>query len=68
MIWETAHGQAIQSGHIIHHRDGNKTNNTIENLESMPFKMHQSMHAKIAASTPEHLERFRQMKLTKRDH
>jgi hypothetical protein len=43
-IWETAHGQRIPSGHVIHHIDHNSSNNAVENLQLMTFRDHAVHH------------------------
>lgn len=42
-LWEEHHGP-IPPGHNIHHIDGNKSNNTIENLECLSVAEHMRMH------------------------
>lgn len=44
-IWKSVHGP-IPPGHHIHHKDGNKLNNSIENLECISQSEHMSLHAK----------------------
>jgi hypothetical protein len=44
-LWKTINGD-IQKGYAIHHKDGNKLNNRIENLESIDFGIHSSHHMK----------------------
>lgn len=41
--WKDAHGE-IPPGHDIHHKDENKENNSIENLEARPFTEHRREH------------------------
>lgn len=43
MIWEHYKGP-IPKGHVIHHKNGNKMNNTIENLECMSHAEHCRLH------------------------
>ena len=43
IIWEEANGP-IPDGHIIHHRDGDKTNNDIANLELIAWGVHSRNH------------------------
>lgn len=45
LIWEIARGQ-IPDKHDIHHKDGNKLNNHLDNLECIPHTQHLSLHAK----------------------
>jgi len=44
-IWEQYHGK-IPTGKVIHHKDGNKKNNEISNLECLTYKEHNSLHSK----------------------
>lgn len=44
MVWEHHHGP-IPKGHHIHHKDGNKLNNAIENLECLSHQDHLRLHA-----------------------
>lgn len=46
LVWERETGLPVPDGCIIHHKDGNKYNNTISNLQLMDAKAHVSMHAK----------------------
>jgi len=44
-IWMKYHGQ-IPEGYIIHHKNGNKKDNRIENLECISRKIHSFLHSK----------------------
>jgi len=44
LIWEEHFGP-IPPNHVVHHKDGNKLNNSINNLELMSKKQHQQHHA-----------------------
>lgn len=44
-VWEYHHGK-IPKGYHVHHKDGNKANNSINNLELMKAHEHESMHGK----------------------
>jgi hypothetical protein len=50
-VWKNNHGE-IEKGFHIHHKDGNKSNNSIENLEKISAFEHLSLHA----TTPEKKE------------
>jgi len=41
---------SIPSGHHIHHKDGNRLNNSLENLECISASDHLSLHRKYEAS------------------
>lgn len=43
LIWEHFKGQ-IPKGHVIHHKNGDKLNNSIENLECMSQTAHVRLH------------------------
>jgi hypothetical protein len=45
LVWETQKGK-IPKGYDIHHIDGNKLNNHIDNLQCLPHTEHLSMHMK----------------------
>ena len=44
LIWEDFYGCKIPDGYIIHHKNGNKTDNCILNLQLMRSTDHKSMH------------------------
>ncbi len=44
MIWEHLYG-TIPEGHQIHHKDGNKLNNSVKNLECLSKSDHMHLHA-----------------------
>ena len=48
LIWEEQFG-IIPEGRDIHHKDGNKRNNKIENLEILSRKEHKQRHKKISS-------------------
>lgn len=46
LAWEKHTGLSVPDGCIVHHKDGNKHNNNINNLQLMEAKTHVAMHAK----------------------
>lgn len=54
--WKHHNGE-IPDDHVIHHKDGDHTNNDIENLECMPKSEHMSMHTEERFEDEEYLER-----------
>lgn len=45
VIMENYLGRLLNSNEIVHHKDGNKHNNTLSNLELMDSKEHNRMHS-----------------------
>lgn len=59
-VWELHHGK-IPPGAVIHHIDGDRSNNSIENLQLIPS---QREHLKLHYSDPVVLEKQRRQVLT----
>lgn len=53
-VWKAAHGP-IPEGHVIHHLDGDSTNNDLSNLGCLPNREHAGHHMSERNRTPEHL-------------
>jgi hypothetical protein len=47
LVWETHNKRRLPKGHVIHHKDGDKLNNAIDNLELMTFSEHSKLHWKL---------------------
>ena len=45
-IWEKHHGKTIPENHEIHHLDGNRSNNNIDNLICVSMEEHLEIHNK----------------------
>lgn len=46
LVMEQALGRKLQKDEIVHHKDHDKENNSIENLELMSVREHTGMHSK----------------------
>lgn len=57
-IWEYYNGP-VPKGHQIHHKDFNKNNNDISNLECIPRAKHIKIHSDIHTWSKERLEKAR---------
>lgn len=44
LVWEKFHGKKMPKGYHIHHKDENKTNNDINNLQLMTASDHRKLH------------------------
>lgn len=47
-VWEYYYGE-VPEGYQIHHKDKDKSNNDISNLEAIPFSNHAKLHSKERA-------------------
>ena len=46
IVMELALGRRLERGEHVHHRDGNRANNILENLEVIPVHTHNSLHTR----------------------
>jgi len=53
-VMERHLGRSLLSTEIVHHRDGNRRNNHLDNLELIPWGKHTSLHRKGVSFTEEH--------------
>jgi hypothetical protein len=44
LVWEEGHEEVIPKGYVIHHKDGNKQNNALSNLQKMTRTAHRRHH------------------------
>lgn len=44
LIWEEHYGKSIPDGYVIHHKDGDRTNNEIFNLQCCEKTLHMRCH------------------------
>lgn len=59
-VWKHHHGD-IPDGHLIHHIDGDPTNNDIDNLECITPTEHAERHPDMGTVDPEHIERIQEL-------
>lgn len=53
LVMENYLGRYLKKGEIVHHKDENKTNNHIDNLQLMTDSKHKSYHAKKQGGSDE---------------
>ena len=63
LIYEKTHKLTLLSSAIIHHEDGNRSNNSIENLKMMSRAEHNSIHHKDKINSPETIKKMSQSKM-----
>lgn len=64
LVYEDAHGK-IPDGYHVHHKDGNKTNNVLSNLELISESEHHKIHAHDYTPTFEDRKKMSEEKLGK---
>lgn len=58
-VWMQYFGE-IPNGYHIHHKDKDKSNNSIDNLEMLEASAHHRLHAKEVANDPIKMQKLRQ--------
>lgn len=56
-VWEYFNGK-VPKGYHIHHTDGNKSNNTIENLQILSAPDHEALHAEFETDDQKYWRRI----------
>lgn len=71
-IWEFYNNKKVPNGYVIHHKDGNYKNNSIENLACLSAQEHFELHKKQKTQkgkSPEQIEHLNKIrKLSKEWH
>lgn len=65
LVYEKYHKLSLLSSAIIHHKDGNKLNNDIDNLEMISKSEHNKIHHKNKVNSPKTLDRMSKCKMGK---
>jgi len=64
-VWEEHYQKKIPEGFVIHHKDGNKVNNKVENLQVMTRSAH-SKHHDLLRRRKKMLAKRRRLRRTRR--
>ena len=43
-VWEKTNGKPVPDGFVVHHKDGNRFNNSVDNLELLERVSHNRLH------------------------
>ena len=65
LLYEDANNLTLLSTTIVHHKDGNKLNNSLDNLELMTKSEHNRIHHKNKKNSVETIHKMRISKLGK---
>lgn len=66
-VWNTAHPEdPVQAGDVIHHRDEDKTNDDLSNLEKTTQSVHAANHGRGRRHTEESREKMRRAQQARR--
>ena len=52
-------GRKLKRNEVVHHKDGNKRNNDLLNLEILSLSEHSSMHVKEQMKNPDYINELR---------
>ena len=63
LIYEEFHKLTLLPSAIVHHKDGNKLNNSIDNLEMVSKSEHNKIHHKNKVNSPETIEKMSKSKM-----
>lgn len=63
LIYEDFYKLTLLSSAIIHHKDGNKLNNSINNLELVSKSEHNKLHHKHKVNSKETIQKMRESKM-----
>ncbi len=58
-VWESHGNSPVPRGYVLHHRDGDKTNNDYQNLQLLTRAEHAKLHGKGRAVTEETRQKMR---------
>lgn len=63
LIYEESHRVTLLPSAIIHHKDGNRLNNSIDNLEMVSKEKHNKIHHKCKINSDETIDKMRKSKM-----
>lgn len=63
VFWEETYGP-IPEGHVIHHIDGNPSNNALDNLACLTNAEHVRLHSEQRRNAPEHIHELHRVHKT----